>query len=172
MWWNNVLKVFIHRASPAKMFQRVGGVHSDWVDAEGNAKTNGDWIYKPDVSAVVGVEPKYWNGTTVVTEMSQAEKDAVDAAILADRIGNIKTGMKEEFDDPVAMTKAVLLTVLAMNNRLTSKINALEAGMEQLKTELKNQALNNALTYDFSTQTPSITPAQARDYFRAEVDKL
>lgn len=37
------------------------------------------WIINPDMSAVVGVPSKYWKITgDVVSEMSQAEKDAVD----------------------------------------------------------------------------------------------
>lgn len=39
------------------------------------------WLHNPDLSSVEGVEPKYWKLTgDVVSEMLQAEKDAVDAA--------------------------------------------------------------------------------------------
>ena len=43
-----------------------------------------DWIHDPDLSAVEDVMRRYWNivGDTV-TEMSQASKEAVDAADLA-----------------------------------------------------------------------------------------
>lgn len=43
-----------------------------------------DWEHNPDVSGVSGVTQNYWkyDGSSVVVEMSQAEKDAVDAAIL------------------------------------------------------------------------------------------
>lgn len=39
-----------------------------------------DWIINPDLTALIGVPSKYWNisGDTI-TEMSQAEKDQVDA---------------------------------------------------------------------------------------------
>lgn len=41
----------------------------------------GDWVINPDLSGVVGVPQKYWKLTgDVVSEMTQPEKDAVDAA--------------------------------------------------------------------------------------------
>ena len=40
------------------------------------------WVINPDLSAVEGVPPRYWKLTgDAVSEMSQAEKDVVDAAI-------------------------------------------------------------------------------------------
>lgn len=43
-----------------------------------------NYIEDPDLSAVVGVSSAYWIITgDVISEMSQAEKDAVDAAVLA-----------------------------------------------------------------------------------------
>ena len=43
-----------------------------------------DWIINPDLSALAGVPTKYWKvvGDTVI-EMTQTEKDAVDAAAAA-----------------------------------------------------------------------------------------
>ena len=42
-----------------------------------------DWVINPDLSAVDGVPANYWKITgDVVSEMSQAEKDAVDADLL------------------------------------------------------------------------------------------
>lgn len=41
-----------------------------------------DWIINPDLSDVNSLPPKYWNIVgDAVQEMSQAEKDAVDAAL-------------------------------------------------------------------------------------------
>ena len=42
-----------------------------------------DWEIDPDVSGVTGVSRNYWkyDGTNVVVEMTQPEKDAVDAAL-------------------------------------------------------------------------------------------
>ena len=42
-----------------------------------------DWVINPDLSAVSGVAVKYWKLTgDNVTEMTQGEKDTVDAALL------------------------------------------------------------------------------------------
>ena len=47
--------------------------------------TSADWEINPDISGVSGVSTNYWkyDGTNVVVEMSQAEKDAVDASLAA-----------------------------------------------------------------------------------------
>jgi hypothetical protein len=45
-----------------------------------------NYIEEPDLSAVAGVPNKYWTITgDVVSEMSQGEKDAVDAQITSDK---------------------------------------------------------------------------------------
>lgn len=51
-----------------------------------------DWIINPDLSALEEVPQKYWkiDGDNVL-EMTQAEKDAVDEAIEAARIEDLKT---------------------------------------------------------------------------------
>ena len=42
---------------------------------------SGTWIINPDMTALVGVPNKYWNiSGDLVTEMSQNEKDTLDAA--------------------------------------------------------------------------------------------
>lgn len=75
-----------------------------------------DWIINPDLSALTGVPQKYWKvvGDTVV-EMTQPEKDAVDAAEAAqisalhqkdlifaasDEITDITTGVKFSYHLP------------------------------------------------------------------------
>lgn len=150
MWWNDVLKTLETRMSPAKMRVKYGGVHADWVDAEGNAKTNGDWNWKPDVSAVVGVPVKYWKGTSVVTEMTQAEKDAVDASELSQKQQAIRQALKARFDEEDDNTKAMGLLMLQM--------------YQLIRSEIRPAALNNPL--------PDITPAQLKARFQAIVDSL
>lgn len=150
MWWNNVLKVLEQRMSPAKMRAKYGGVHTDWVDAEGNAKTNGEWNYKPDVSAVVGIPTKYWTGTSVVTEMTQAEKDAIDAAEQAAQIAVMKEAIKARFDQQDDSTRALGLLMLEL--------------YQLIRAELKPAALNNPL--------PNITPQQLKTRFLSIVDDV
>ena len=51
-----------------------------------------DWIINPDLSATTGFNSKYWTITgDVITLMSQAERDAVDAAELAAQIASDKS---------------------------------------------------------------------------------
>ncbi len=59
-----------------------------------------DWFHSPDTSAVVGVPRKYWQRPLAdpVLEMTQAEKDAVDAAAAAAAATAAKTGAKTRHD--------------------------------------------------------------------------
>ena len=150
MWWNNALKVFEPRMSPAKMQAKYGGLPEDWVDAEGNAKTNGDWNWNPDVSAVAGIQTKYWAGTSVVTEMDQAAKDAVDAAEQAAQIAAMKEAIKARFDQQDDSTKALGLLMLEL--------------YQLIRAELKPAALNNPL--------PDISAQQLKTRFLTIVDDL
>lgn len=110
-----------------------------------------DWIINPDVSALAGVPTKYWNisGDTV-TEMTQAEKDAVDAAEQSARVAAIKAELKARFDKETDNTKALGLLMLEL--------------YQLIRSELKPAALNNPL--------PDITPAQAKARFDSIVDGL
>ena len=75
----------------------------------------GTWIINPNLSAVVGVDRKYWqiNGDSV-SEMSQAEKDAVDAAEEAARITDLKQRLKDRFNQIDDNTKALGLLIFDM----------------------------------------------------------
>lgn len=122
-----------------------------------------DWIWSPDVSALAGVPTKYWNiSGDLVTEMTQAEKDAVDAAEQSARVAAIKTEVKARFDQSENSDKAIILMMI-------DEINILRSALHQLKTELKPAALNNPLTYNTGTER---TPAQARTAFQNKVDIL
>jgi hypothetical protein len=150
MWWNDVLKVFEPRMSPAKMHAKYGGVFSDWVDENSNAKTNGNWNWQPDVSAVVGTQTKYWTGTSVVTEMTQAEKDGIDAAEQAAQIAEMRAALRARFDQQDDNTRALGLLMLEL--------------YQLIRAELKPAALNNPL--------PDITAQQLKTRFLAIVDDM
>lgn len=106
-----------------------------------------DWIINPDVSALAGVPTKYWviTGDTVA-EMSQAEKDAVDAAELADKEAQLKAYLKARFDEESDNTKALGLLLLDLYNLI------------------KANTPGNTL--------PTITPAQLKTRFETIVDGL
>ena len=59
-----------------------------------------DWIIDPDVSEVAGFPTKYWSIIgDVVTLMSQAERDAVDAAEAAQAVLDENARQKSSYTD-------------------------------------------------------------------------
>lgn len=119
-----------------------------------------NWIHDPDMSAVDGFPSRYWTITgDTVSLMSQAERDAVDAALLvanrdalADEIDQVESFMRafalvllDEFND-VSATLNSLLT--AIDN--STNLNSLKADVaaiadrpirtaQQLKTAVRNR---------------------------------
>ena len=95
-----------------------------------------NYIDEPDMSAVDGVPKKYWVITgDIISEMTQAEKDTVDAAILSD-------ARDERVDDKIDDIESVLRQLVKM---LISEINILRAEhglsdrtMAQFKTQIRN----------------------------------
>lgn len=124
--------------------QYISSVHTPNYDPA-------DWIINPDISAVIGIDSRYWKITDdVVSEMTQVEKDAVDAAELSERQAQIRAALKARFDQEDDNTKALGLLVLEL--------------YQLIRSELKPAALNNPL--------PNITPAQAKARFDVIVDSL
>jgi hypothetical protein len=80
------------------------------------------WIIEPNLSAVVGFGSKYWVITgDAVTLMSQAQRDAVDAADLA----AARDAVVSALDAAEVIDRAVLLVILDELNAHALKINAL-----------------------------------------------
>ena len=70
------------------------------ISADPNDYDVQDWIIDPDVSEVAGFETKYWTITgDVVTLMSQAERDAVDAQEAADAVLAENARQKSSYTD-------------------------------------------------------------------------
>lgn len=81
-----------------------------------------DWIINPDLSAVAGVDRKYWKiSGDAVSEMSQAEQDAVDAAEVAAETQRIKDLFDDVTDERWLIVKFALI-------RIVSKIPGYTAG--------------------------------------------
>jgi len=60
------------------------------------------WIINPDMSAVSGVNKKYWKITDDnVTEMSQEEKDTVDSDELAQYKVGCKAAIQTAYDNAI-----------------------------------------------------------------------
>lgn len=118
-WLNRTTKQYVPRSSPRDMEATYGG---SFVDAEGNAQANADWIYQPDLSAVVGFAPKYWTiiGDVVLLK-SQAERDAID---LAD-IEASRDALVNELDQVEDILRAFALALLDEFNLHASRTTAI-----------------------------------------------
>lgn len=86
-----------------------------------------DWVVNPPSLAtlIATVEPKYWKlnvGETDVQEMTQPEKDAVDAAADVALLASAKTSAKDEYDN----TRGTLIS-RAIVTLLIDEINILRA---------------------------------------------
>ncbi len=79
-----------------------------------------DWIINPDMSAVVGQPSKYWtiSGDTV-SLMSQGERDAVDAALIA----SARDALAAEMDQVESYARAFALVVLDEINAHATNIS-------------------------------------------------
>lgn len=82
----------------------------------------GSWIHSPDLSAVVGFSERYWTITgDAVTLMSQAERDAVDAAYLTAARDAAAAQLQQTED----VLRAFMLAVLDELNLHAAKHNAI-----------------------------------------------
>ena len=80
-----------------------------------------DWIVNPDLSAVVGFPSIYWTITgDIVTLMTQGQRDAVDAAILAAQVTEEKTQAEAIHDLSSADSRALRSIVLLLVDELNS----------------------------------------------------
>lgn len=93
-----------------------------------------DYINNPDLSGVVGVENKYWviTGDTV-SEMSQGEKDAVDAAALEAQ----RDSTAAQLDVVEDVLRAFALVVLDEINTLRSQHGLADRTIAQLKAGVR-----------------------------------
>ncbi len=119
-----------------------------------------NWIHDPDMSAVDGFPSRYWTITgDTVSLMSQAERDAVDAAllvanrnVLADEIDQVESFMRafalvllDEFNDVSATLNSLLTAIDNANNLASLKTDVAAIAdrpirtAQQLKTAVRNR---------------------------------
>jgi len=108
-----------------------------------------EWLINPDLSGVAGVPQRYRKLVgDVPTEMTQAEKDAVDAAALvASRAAAV--AQLEQAED---VLRAFMLLVLDELNAHAAKTNAILTGVENATT-LANVKTAVAAIADYPTRT-------------------
>jgi len=134
-WLKRDLTVYIEGRSPAGMAAEYAGV---FVDGFGNAASNVDWIADPDITAVAGWHIRYWKLTgEVVSLMSQAERDAVDADALADFVTDSRTSSIAFIDavsDTIAwVTRALVETFNKRDNYIINRIVELQDALTAVK---------------------------------------
>ena len=89
-----------------------------------------NYIYMPDLSAVIGIASIYWVITgDVISEMSQAEKDAVDAARLSDARDD---AIDEHVEQSESVVRQMLQMMIRENNILREQFNITTAEIAQL----------------------------------------
>ena len=139
---------YLHRTSKQYLTSRSP---ADLDEQEAN------YIQDPDLTAVVGFQSIYWTITgDIVTLMTQGERDAVDAAILADQITDEKTQAEAIHDltsaDSRALRSIVLLLVDELNSLRTQWRDfqtavASSSNLAALKTEVAAMPTLNDRTY-------------------------
>jgi hypothetical protein len=94
-----------------------------------------DWIINPDLSAVVGFAPRYWEiSGDAVSLMDQASRDALDAAALdAER-----ESLMAQIDDLESIIRAVVLMMLSEVNTLRTNAGLQTRTPEQARTAIRN----------------------------------
>ncbi len=112
-WVNRATSQHISGPSPADMTARFGGV---FVDGGGNAASNADWLWSPDLTGVAGFSTQYWvvSGDTV-TLMDQAARDEVDAQIALDALTSNRTFNKGELNRKIILKAVVLVMIDQIN---------------------------------------------------------
>lgn len=109
------------------------------------------WIINPDLSAVAGFASKYWTITgDAVTLMTQAQRDAIDAAALAGS-RDATTALRDDVEDA---ERAALNVILDEFNRhqvvLAAIFSATAAATSLADLKTRFAAISNVPTRTFS----------------------
>lgn len=131
-----------------------------------------DWIHDPDLSAVIGFDSKYWVITgDAVSLMSQAERDAVDAAEAAAILASARAEAKSYYDNTIdylgKAIKAVALVAQDEMNLHADKINAILTAIDN-GSNIGAVKTNIAAIADY----PQRTPAQLKTAVDNKIDTL
>lgn len=103
-----------------------------------------EWIWNPDMSGVIGVERKYWVLVgDAPQEMSQAEKDAVDAAEAAARTAELRSdadaALAQNRDSRSLVIRALAWIVLDEINILRAEHGLAARTKQQMIAAIKNK---------------------------------
>ena len=132
-WIHRTKKTYVERSSPRTM---EGNYGLSFVDAQGHAESNAEWIYNPDMSAVEGVPSKYLVITgDVVTEISQTEKDAVNATALTAQREVTVNSMIDNLEGNLRQLVRLLISEI---NILRTQHGLPDRTMTQFKAQIRN----------------------------------
>lgn len=116
------------------------------------------WIHNPDLSAVQGWPSKYWIITgDVVTLMSQAERDAVDAA----ELNSSRDSTSNRMDDLEDIVRALGLCTVDLNNFMATTVKEILDAIDAATTLADLKSRIAAIT-----DPPQRTGAQMKTQIR------
>jgi hypothetical protein len=120
-----------------------------------------EWIINPDMSAVVGSQTVYWVITgDVVSLMSQAERDAVDAVA----VQSARDAAIAQLQQAEDVLRAFMLIVLDDRNLLAARLSSL---LDAIDGAGSFAALKNAAA--LIANPPQYTEAQLRTAIRNRI---
>jgi len=118
-----------------------------------------DWFINPDISAVALIPTRYWIvGTNPVQEMTQPQKDAVDAAIVAAAKASEKSAASAAIDGNSGYELRALAQVVI------DEIN----NLRQWDTDLKAAFANNSTLATIRTAVAALSNMPARTLAQAK----
>ena len=136
-WLHRTDKRLLPRVSPSDMKLRFPS--EVFIDADGLAQSNANWISNPDLSAVVGFAPKYFKIVgDVVSLLTLAERDAVDADDAAVLLTNDRTRNKTLYDTEFVL-KALALVMMDEVNILRQQHALPDRTIAQLRTAIRTK---------------------------------
>lgn len=132
MAWLNRTTKQLTQSSASDMDAQFSGV---FVDGNGNAASNTDWIFQPDLSSVIGVPSIYWIiAGDVISEMSASEKAAVGAAALTSQ----RNSAVAEIDGTEDTLRQILRILINELNTLRALYGLPDRTLAQLRTAIRN----------------------------------
>ena len=135
-WVNRTTREFVQQTSSGEMERLFPGevLH----DAEGEPTSNANWIHAPNLSAVAGFRNIYWIIIgDVISLMSPAERDAVDAAAetaqrdarVADEVDRLESVLRQVVK-LVVQELNILRSLHGLPNRTLAQVrNQLRSGL-------------------------------------------
>lgn len=88
-----------------------------------------EWKHAPDMSAVVGVEPRYWKWDSVAERpipMTQGERDAADLA----RVTAQRDTLAAQFQQAESVLRAFMLVALDEFNLHAARVNSILSAID------------------------------------------